>query len=118
MAHGHLHVADRDAGYQPGGAEGAAQAVRADPVVDTRAGAEPAQSPGGASSVQAMSEGVEQDRAVLAAVGGFPDGPEHGDWQRDVRRFGAFAEDVEDLVAGLVADVVDVGMTRLGNAKP
>src|SRR3954447_26011685 len=50
-------------------------------------------------------------RVGLAAVGGFADGPEHRDRQRDIRGFGAFTENVEDLVARLVADVVDVGMT-------
>lgn len=54
---------------------------------------------------------------MLAAVGGFADGPKHGDGQRDVCGLSAFAEHVQDLVAGLIADVVDVGVAGLGNPQ-
>lgn len=57
-----------------------------------------------------------QDRPGGASVDGFTDGAQDRDRQRDVCRLGPFSDDVEQLVAGLVADVGDVSAASLGDA--
>ena len=113
VAHRVLHVADADAGDQSGRAEGAAQAVRADRVGDAGGAGGPAQCPAGAGTVHPPAGAGPAGSGRGAAVDGFPDRAQHRDGQRDVGRFGALAEHVQQLVAGLVAQVGDIGSWRL-----
>jgi hypothetical protein len=95
VPHGVLHVADADAGDQPGGAEGAAQTVRADRAGDAGGAGDPCECPAGAGSVHSPPGPGAQDRPGGAAVDGLPDGPQHRDGQWDVGRLGALADHVQ-----------------------
>jgi len=118
VAHGALHVADADAGDQPGGAEGAAQAVWTDRVTDTGSAGDAGQCPAGTGAVHPPPGPGTQDRAGGAPVDRFPDSAQHRDRERDVGRLGALTEHVQQFVAGLIPQVGDVGPAGLGHPQP
>ncbi len=78
----------------------------------------PGQCPAGTGAVHPPSGTGPPDWAGTAAVNGLPDGAQHGDGQGDVGRPGVLAEHVQQLVAGLVTQVSDVGGARLGHPQP
>ena len=82
VPHGVLHVAQRDAGDQPGGAEGPAQAVGADRVLEPDRLGQPAESPGSCGGRHARARAVEQERSGFAVGGGLVDGAQDRDWER------------------------------------
>ena len=92
--------------------------MRADRVADARGSCDPGQCPAGAGAVHAPPGAGPQDRAGGAPVDGLPDGSQNRDRQRDVGGLGALAEHVQQLVAGLVAQVADVCGTGFRHAQP
>jgi hypothetical protein len=117
VPHGVLHVPQRDAADESGGAERPAQGVRAQVLGQAGVACKAAELPGCALPGQPVAVLVEQQRPGCPVSGGVPDGPQHGDGQRDEGGLGALAHDREQLVAGLAAQVGDVDPDRLADPQ-
>ena len=113
-----LHAVKRHAGLEREGHHGVPEPVRAERLVDARSAREAPHDPPGIMPVEPGAVVVEQKGARAPAAALSLHGGDHSRRERDDRAPVALANDRQGTVASLLAQVVDVGVAGLGDAKP
>ena len=109
MAGGLLNVSKGNPGVKCAGDERVPEAVRADPLCDSRPPGKPLDGPIGGVAVHPSALGAEEDRSRRSLANVEVDCPRRAGGQRDSDVLAALTGDLERSVPTLEVEVIDVG---------